>query len=293
MIGRLGARFWVGVVILFTTFLFIAFTEGARFGSFSTNTRPSEFTSTVITDTQNTDSDVISVAPSSSVAASIRVPILTYHYVSSAPDTRDTLRVMLSVRPEVFERQMNYLSEHGYTPITLGDLLLAFDGKVRLPDKPVILTFDDAYRDFYTNAFPILRRYNFRSTVFVIYNSMGLSGNLTRDQIRELFGSGLVDIGAHTISHPHLTSLASDSARREIVESKERLSQELEIPIVYFSYPYGSYSPEHVEMVRSAGFAVAVTLHRGSIHTKDTIFSLSRITVGQWDDVMFARKLSE
>lgn len=288
MIGSLGVRFWAGMVLLFGTFLFLALTGGLPFYP-----RVSTVVSPLATVNGPQDNKVRDFGKVATSPASLRVPILTYHYVSVPPDASDSLRVKLSVRPEFFARQMRYLSEKGYTTITLGDLLLAVDGKIRLPDKPVILTFDDGYRDFYTNAFPVLKQYGFRSTIFVIYNSMGLSGNLTRDQIRELFKSGLVDVGAHTISHPHLASLATDSARREIVESKERLSQELEIPIAYFSYPYGSYSTENIEMVRSAGFAAAVTLNRGFVHTKKDVFTLHRITVGQWDDAVFAKRISE
>lgn len=237
--------------------------------------------------------DFMRLEKEASPPASVTVPILIYHYVSYPTDLSDTVRMGLSVGSENFASQAAYLYTNGYKTITLSDLVDTLKyGRKKLPEKSIILTFDDGYRDFYTNVFPILRKYNFKAVSFVIYNSMGLWGNLTKDQIKEMTDSGLVEIGAHTISHVSLTSISPDKAEKEIVESKTRLEQELGVPVRYFSYPSGFYN-EKIEEIVKENFKAGVSTRKGKVHTLSTIYTLDRIKVGNWNAEIFAKKIWE
>lgn len=103
---------------------------------------------------------LILIAPETVLAANIRVPILMYHFIADNPNPKDTGRNYLSVSPQKFEAQMDYLAKNGYTPISLDTLYGIFNKQTNAPLKPIILTFDDGYIDFYTNAYPILKRVN-------------------------------------------------------------------------------------------------------------------------------------
>src|SRR5262245_20632003 len=108
---------------------------------------------------------------------SLHVPILMYHYISANPRApADPLRTRLSVPPAQFAQQLAYLHRAGYTTITLDDLVDALHLHATLPSKPVILTFDDGYQDFYTNAYPLLRRYRDKATIYIITRNVGTPG---------------------------------------------------------------------------------------------------------------------
>jgi peptidoglycan/xylan/chitin deacetylase (PgdA/CDA1 family) len=197
-----------------------------------------------------------------------RLPILMYHYIRVVPDADDQIGIGLSVAPEVFAQQMDFLKREGYHPVTLAQAERALRGETGLPAKPVVLTFDDGYADFYTAAWPILRRHGFASTIFVITDLIDRPGYLTRPQVIELDRSGLVEVGSHTLTHPDLTALTPEEQRREIVISKGVLEGWLGRPIVSFSYPAGRYHAGVLELVQEAQYRVAVTTKPGQEQTR-------------------------
>lgn len=202
-----------------------------------------------------------------------------YHYIRNVPDTRDRLGIGLSVSPEVFAAQMAFLAKEGYHPITLRQLARALRGEGSLPSRPIVLTFDDGYRDFYTTAWPILRRYDFQSTVFVISGVVDRPAYLTRQQLIELDRSGLVEIASHTVSHPDLTTLAVDRLRHELVESRRQLSEWIGRPVTSFAYPAGRYHAGVLAMVQTAGYEQAVTTQSGREHSAQSALELRRLRV--------------
>jgi peptidoglycan/xylan/chitin deacetylase (PgdA/CDA1 family) len=186
------------------------------------------------------------------------VPILMYHYVRAIDATADPLGFRLSVRPDRFAEQMDWLAEHRYQPMTVSALAACLRGEARCPARPMAITFDDGYANTVTEALPILQRHGFPATFYIITGMVGNPGYATWDQLRELRDSGM-EIGAHTVSHPALTALPLDLARAEIIESKAELESRLDITITSFSYPSGNYNEAVAALVRAAGFTSAVT----------------------------------
>lgn len=212
--------------------------------------------------------------------ANVRVPILVYHYIEFVKDSRDTIRKSLDIIPPTFEAQIKTLKDAGYNFITASDIGLYLDGKKPLASKPIILTFDDGYGDFYTDVFPILKKYNVEATEYVISGVLGKLNYMTLDQVKEIVSSGLVEIGAHTVHHPNLKSLPLESAKKEIEDSKAMLESDLGIKVVSFAYPYGGYNDDLAIIVKKAGFTSAVTTKGGLIVNQDNRYTLHRIHPG-------------
>jgi len=222
----------------------------------------------------------------------VRVPILLYHYVEPyTTDENDFMRRWMTVLPGVFDEQLRLLKEHGYATITLGDLSEALARRQRLPERAVILTFDDGYRDFYTHVFPILKKYQFQATNFIIYNHLGLKNNLTKAQVREMLDSGLVEIGAHTLNHAYLPYVSEERARREIGECKRNLEEEFGVEIYSFAYPGGKFDERVLGLVRKAKYQAAVSTIPTIYHTKSMLFKLGRVKVENWVGEEFLKLL--
>lgn len=219
----------------------------------------------------------------------LRVPILLYHYIEDNQDERDFMRTSMATRPYFFEKQMRYLAEHSYHSISLTDLKNALEGRLSLPEKPIIITFDDGFRDYYENAFPVLKKYNLKAIVFMIANHIGLSGNLTAGMLREMLDSGAFELGSHTLNHVWLSEVSYEEARREIFESWQVLSERFHYPVKHFAYPGGFEAPWVVDLVREAGYETAVSTRVGQRQTGGEIWRLKRLKVGNLGEEEFAR----
>ena len=207
------------------------------------------------------------------------IPILMYHYVRVVTDPKDTVGINLSVRPELFAQQMQYLADNGYTTLTMGEVHAILAGQLPLPERPIALTFDDGYRDFYTAAWPVLKRHGFKATNYVITGYIGWDAYLTWEMIRELDASGLVEIGAHTLTHGDLRSFSPERRWREIAESKAVLEQGLGKPVTAFCYPAGKYNADVVALVRRAGYLTATTVEYGTRQNLQWAYELPRVRV--------------
>ncbi len=194
-----------------------------------------------------------------------RAPVLYYHRVSPDADPRT------GVTPEQFAAQMAILKRVGFVGTSL---VRALDGEKRGEARPVVaLTFDDGYEDNYVYAAPILERFGFAATIYFVAERLGKRVDWTGDPVwsghrlmeaslaRELVSRGF-EAGSHTLTHPDLRAIPDERARREIRESRERLSQELSAAVTTFCYPYGSFGEQHPEMVREAGYRAARTVRR-------------------------------
>lgn len=221
----------------------------------------------------------------------LRLPILVYHYVENVTDERDTLRQSMATRPNFFEGQLQYLKNNGYTVVSLDDLYQSLNDQQRLPEKSVSLTFDDGYRDFYTDAYPLLKKYQIKAINYIIVNHIGRSGNLTEEMIKEMLGSGLVTIGCHTLDHDYLPKDSLSQARKQIVECKKQLEERFGVKINHFAYPGGYYNSAVVQMVKEAGFQTAVATVPGVIHDLDHIFTLKRLHTGNLSPEVFGKHL--
>lgn len=172
-----------------------------------------------------------------------RLPILMYHSVSNREErAHPYYRTVTS--PEVFGQQMQYLHENGYLTLGLSDAVKWLEAHSTDGGRPVAITFDDGFQDFYTNAIPILRRYGFSATMFLPTDYIGDSNQrfkgvecMTWGQVRELRKAG-VHFGSHTVTHPQLKSLKDEDVQRELRYSKETIEQKLGYAVTSFSYPY-------------------------------------------------------
>ena len=225
-----------------------------------------------------------------------------YHMISGA---RHPYEEDIVVSPDKFKKQMWYLKYKGYTPISLDDLYGYLTNKfLDLPEKPVIITFDDGYKNNYENAFPILRQFNFPATVFVVGGLVEKVNQWMRtkgyperplmrwNEIEDMKKNGIT-IGSHTMSHPRLSLLGSKDARREIEDSKKFLEDSLGVPINHFAYPYGDMNKSIVSMVREAGYKTACSVVSGFNSEKLNLFELRRIGIYGADSIRrFAIKLT-
>ena len=196
----------------------------------------------------------------------------------------------LEVTPQFLEQTINEYRAKGYRFVSIDQACDIIAGKDK--GKPfVCLTFDDGYRDNYDIAYPILKRLN---VPFAIYITTGFIDKTAKmwwyeetdvmswDQIKALSTEPLCTIGAHTVSHPRLTTLSSDEARKEIVNSKQRLEDVLGIPINHFSYPHGDYNEDILQLVKEAGFTSSLKAWGGNVRRGDTqLLELPRIELKQ------------
>lgn len=206
------------------------------------------------------------------------VPILLYHHV--AVHQSDTIYY---ISPYAFEQQMNLLHTWGYTTISVELLARAIKEGAVLPPKPVLITFDDGSETVYSNAFPIMQKYNFSGTAYIVYNYIGTWNYMNSDQIRVLYTSGW-EIGSHSLSHADLTQ-RSDRQRQEIAESRRKLQTLLGVPVLSFSYPFGAYDEESVHYAHFAGYIAALGLGNETLQGSKNLFYLYRQAVKGSDDL--------
>ncbi|MBW2172510.1 MAG: polysaccharide deacetylase family protein [Deltaproteobacteria bacterium] len=196
-----------------------------------------------------------------------RVYVLMYHRVNSYRKDE------LSVPPDRFKKQVEWLRVHGFRNTRMAELesgsMVTGNNNSR-----VIFTFDDGYEDNYTDAYPILREYGYTAILYLPFDYLGTSKMHTRDtwesgrpehnrllnwnQVEEMLKDGM-EIGSHTMSHVNLTRLSPEQARREIVESKHVLEQKLQVGITSFCYPEGYFEEKHARWVQEAGYRSACT----------------------------------
>jgi peptidoglycan/xylan/chitin deacetylase (PgdA/CDA1 family) len=209
----------------------------------------------------------------------LQVPILMYHYIRVPPDpATDRLGWGLSTSPDDFRIQMDYLQQRGFHPVTLSDLRAYLEDAGALPDRPVVLTFDDGYEDFYTTAFPILKEHNFKAVAYIVSGFVGWKTNVSAEQVRELDAYG-IEIGAHTVDHIDLTAASPASLVHQVKGSKDALEAIVGHPVLDFCYPSGRVNEAVVAAVRAAGFQSATTTRPGSVHSLDDRFLWTRVRV--------------
>ena len=200
------------------------------------------------------------------------VPILLYHHIGDSPSDSPYY-----VSPDEFERQMNLLYQWGYKTISAEQLVEAIQRCAQLPNKPILLTFDDGSETVYTDALPIMQKYGFTGTVYIVYNYIGAGLFMGKDQIRELYNAGW-EIGSHGVSHVELPSRPGKQ-EEEIVKSRQRLESYLDVPVRSFAYPFGAYDSNSLQFVKSAGYIAAMGLGDESMQGKENILYLYRQSV--------------
>lgn len=212
------------------------------------------------------------------------VPVLMYHSVAAAPPAA-TRR--LSVHPDMFQAQLDLLGEGGFTPVTFSDLTRALRHGGGLPERPVVLTFDDGYADAHREALPRLQAHGWPATVFVTTGWVAdaaeraghpLDETLTWSQIRELASAG-IEIGAHSHSHPQLDQLPPAALARELRDSRALLEDRLGRSVPAVAYPYGYSSHRVRRAVQAAGYEAAAAVRNTRARPPVDRLAVPRLTV--------------
>ena len=224
-----------------------------------------------------------------------RIPILMYHSISDEKEKSHPY-YHVNTSPAVFDAHMSYLHEKNYSVINLQDLKKSFDA--RDSTKCVVLTFDDGFYDFFTNAFSILKKYNFSATVFLptgfIHNErLSFKGKecMTWNEVRHVQSKG-INFGSHTVTHLQLNNLSTKEIENEIKLSKNKIEDETGIMVESFSYPYAF--PENKEfgitlrtLLKKCGYTNGVTTKIGTANNGDDTFFQPRLPVNTADDILF------
>ena len=222
----------------------------------------------------NINAPVESMAPPPEMVNANGVMVLNYHKIENR-------LLSLAVRVNDFDKHMMWLKEAGYTSITPEQLYDFVSKGTPLPPKPVLITFDDGYVDNYTNAYPILKRYGFVATVFVVTGFLDkYPEHLTWAQAKEMLDNGF-SIESHTVNHKPMTELSDEQLRNELIESRKQISDKLGKESFFVAYPTGTYNLHIAQMVKEAGYKAAFTIKYDNVGMNSNVYALERVPIFQ------------
>lgn len=173
----------------------------------------------------------------------VSVPIFMYHFILD--DYGNNTDIENFVKPSTLEEQLKYIVDNGYQTIFVSEI-----EDLSNYTKPVALTFDDCFVYFYNNAFPLLKKYNQKASIYIICNYVNGENYLTTEQIQEMVDSGLVSVESHTLSHKKLTSLSIEEMQKELVESKKYLDSTYGVNVDTICYPIGDYNDNVIKYAK-------------------------------------------
>jgi peptidoglycan/xylan/chitin deacetylase (PgdA/CDA1 family) len=238
------------------------------------------------------------------------VPVFAYHHVNVHKGD------MVTVVPEVFEKQMRFLRDAGYRTLRAGELLSYINGEISLDEKAVMITFDDGWLDNYVHAFPILKKYNINASIFLatdwidkasentvdlntsipvhkesfslIERNEGHKVLLNWELVREMSGSGLVEFHSHTKSHGKCHNLSAEELEEELAGSKRIIEERLGRPCTALCWPFGRNNDLAVKIARENGYSLLFTTRHGIVEKGSDPYAINRIAVK--DSVLWFRK---
>lgn len=274
---------------------------------------------TIISSKQSVKSHIVTNSPSQNSSRAskteklLKLPILMYHHIDTLENINasDKIGIDLRVGPNIFEQELQYLKQQNYTSITSQDFGNYLDGKFVLPQKPILITFDDGYKDNFTNAFPLLQKYGFKGDFAIITGVVGTSEYMSWDDLETMTKAGM-GISSHTVNHCYLSPtfpkpkstkntnnispvkdqdvslcpefnssklLNTGQIYQEISQSKATLESKLNVKITQLIYPYGHYNDQVVQLTTKAGYKFATTVQAEYNQTIDLnqLFATSRI----------------
>ncbi|OGW39871.1 MAG: hypothetical protein A2Y97_10300 [Nitrospirae bacterium RBG_13_39_12] len=249
------------------------------------------------------------------------IPVLTYHHVSPEGD-------FINVKPQIFEAQMRYLSEHGFTTLHTDEFMSILSGKKIPPKKSLMITFDDGWLDNWLVAFPILKKYGIKAVIFVITSLIAEKGRrhrvdegtsvrlpdhkecqkmiqeghasevmLSWEEITEMLKSGLIEIQSHTHTHKRWDKLYKDTAKqidnlnRELKTSKKVIEEKLDSRCNALCWPQGKYIKDYVDLAMSLGYELLFTTEKGANTQGTEPWKIRRIVIGNISLLTFRKKL--
>ncbi|MBH1970612.1 MAG: polysaccharide deacetylase family protein [Moraxellaceae bacterium] len=202
--------------------------------------------------------------------------LLMYHSIANEAATG------MNTPPERFDAQLAWLKKQGYVFCTVSELLTTSK------PKAIAITFDDGFANNYHQAFPLLKKYQAKATIYLAPEIAAIDKLMTA-QISEMQASGLIEFGAHSMTHLNLLQAPTDIAQAEIVSSKQQVEALTGVACLTFAYPFGRFGAETIELVKAAGFSSAVTTKKKIIaHLTAQTFTIPRIsTHGAMDNIQF------
>jgi len=206
------------------------------------------------------------------------VPVLMYHSIS------DDKHSSLTVSPDMFNKQMQYLNDKGYSVISLDEFVCARSAGRKFSRKEVVITFDDGYEDNFTKAFPVLFKYNMPAIIFLEASKIGKDSRyLTWDQVR-LMAKNSISFGSHTNTGAYLPPISDDEVLMyEISDSKQAIETQAEEEVKYFCYPIGGFNARIKSLVKQAGYKGACATNRGFDMLNEDVYEINRIKVSDSD----------
>ncbi|MBP2628122.1 MAG: polysaccharide deacetylase [Firmicutes bacterium] len=215
-------------------------------------------------------------APTSSGAGRRQIPVLVYHRVGYTTDN-------FTVTPERFIADLRTLQQYGYCAISLEQFQSFIDDRdVEMPDKPILITFDDGYIDNFENAYPILKQHGMIATFFIITDKLWIGDRLNPERIVEMAQGGM-SFGSHTVSHKRLGELATAEINDELAISKAVLESILGKTVNAISYPQGSYNENVIATAQKLGYVTGFTVREGVCSNNSPDFELRRIPIFKYD----------
>jgi peptidoglycan/xylan/chitin deacetylase (PgdA/CDA1 family) len=217
-------------------------------------------------------------AATAPAADSLRVPILVYHSVMPHHPGQTAEQRVFDVDDSVFVAQMRYLVDGGYHVVSFAALVDALEGRETLPNRAVVITFDDGWENQYSHAFPILRRFGLTATFFVFTTPIGKDRKLmTWEQLRELQAAGMT-VGSHTRTHPALPDYHA-ALHNEVAMSRADIEQHLGRAPDFFAYPFGAWDAQSAAWAHIAGYRAARTYAGGAWNALSDLYHLRAVPV--------------
>lgn len=223
----------------------------------------------------------------------MRVPILMYHHVAVTPPGGFE---KYTVMTRAFAAQMRWLGQMRYTPVTLDRLIAARQGEQLLPPRPILITFDDGFQECIEQALPIMQQYGMSAIFYLVAGLMGRTSEwLKRERnvelelanwqtVRQLLAAGF-QCGAHSLTHPHLTELTETACRRELLEARKVMEQNLGQEITHLAYPFGASNARVRALTIESGYRTACSVEIGLSTERDSLFALRRVPITGFDSL--------
>lgn len=208
----------------------------------------------------------------------IGIPVLYYHSVDENAANEVT------ITPEKLKEQLNYINNNNYVTVTMTELYDHIENNKPIPEKSILITFDDGYMNNYTEAFPMLKELNMTATIFCVGNSLDGSYYLSEEAIKEMSDYG-IDIESHTVNHLHLDTMSYDEQLLELKNSKNILEKITGKEVLSLAYPFGDYNDDTIKAAKDAGYKMGFTTKLGLSDRADDIYKLDRIYISSSYDM--------
>lgn len=271
--SKLSNYIIIGLIIVLIAVITAIFMK-EKSSTYNTNNTPQEELSNneEITIDENIEKEKDRFEGLTLVSDNRGVPVLYYHSVDPSEKNEVT------ISPQKLKEQLLFIKNSGYTTLTMAELNDYILNNKPIPEKSIVITFDDGYMDNYTNAFPILKELDMKATVFVITNGIDDGYYMSSAQLKEMSDYGL-DIESHTNKHLHLNELTYEQQLEELKTSKEKIEGITGKTVLSVAYPFGDLNENSKKAVTEAGYSLAFTTDLGYADRDDHAITLDRIYV--------------